>query len=75
MALRGEASKTLFCIQNTFNLTKNPKNTLKEFPLYGSPLFNLPWIGAPINPWPGLAFSLKMRTTLERELCFQEIAF
>ena len=25
--------------------------------------------------WPGLAFSLKMRTTLERELCVQEIAF
>ena len=25
--------------------------------------------------WPGLAFLLRMRTTLERERCFQEIAF
>ena len=32
-------------------------------------------LGEAFLAWLGLAFSLKIRTTLERELCFQEIAF
>ena len=35
----------------------------------------LAWLLDASLAWLGQAFSLKMRTTLERELCFQEIAF
>ena len=56
-----------------------PKSRTVVSPLSAPGLKGLAWLWLGLCKaflaWPGLAFSLKMRTTLERELCFQEIAF